>query len=92
MKKRILSIVLSLAMCLSLMPAMSLTAAAANEQPTYSGGTGTQDDPYLRPGVKFCVSVFRQSQEYARERADFVKDPHGDQGPRQPESVCAPLA
>ena len=42
------------------------------------------------PGVKFCVSVFRQSQEYARERADSVKDPHGDQRPRHPGSVCAP--
>ena len=45
--------------------------------------------PLYWPGGKFCVSVFRQSQEYALERADFVKDPHGDQRPRQPESVCA---
>ena len=45
-KKRLLSILLSLALVLGLMPGMSLTALA-DGTPAYSGGTGTEADPYL---------------------------------------------
>lgn len=44
MKKRILSCLMALALCLSLMP----TAVLADEMKTmtaYSGGNGTEDDP-----------------------------------------------
>ena len=46
MKKRILSCLMALALCLSLMP----TAVLADEMetmPAYSGGSGTEDDPWL---------------------------------------------
>ena len=48
MKKRIGSVLLALALCLSLLPA---TALAADEtvtvtMPNYSGGRGTKDDPW----------------------------------------------
>ena len=45
-KKRLLSIMLTLAMVLGMMPGMSLTAFA-DGTPAYSGGTGTEADPYL---------------------------------------------
>ena len=54
MKKRIGSVLLALALCLSLLPATALAtgenaALAADEtgtMPTYSGGSGTKDDPW----------------------------------------------
>lgn len=42
MKKRMLSIVLALALCLTFIP-----TALATGSKTFSGGTGTADDPYL---------------------------------------------
>ena len=50
MKKRILSCLMALALCLSLMP----TAVLADEMKTmtaYSGGNGTEDDPWLISSV-----------------------------------------
>lgn len=43
MKKRIGSLLLILALCFTLLP----TAAFAAEAPLFSGGTGTQQDPWL---------------------------------------------
>ena len=43
MKKRLWSILLTLALCLTLLP----TAAFAEETPSFGGGTGTQEDPWL---------------------------------------------
>ena len=50
MKKRILSCLMALALCLSLMP----TAVLADEMKTmtaYSGVNGTEDDPWLFSSV-----------------------------------------
>ncbi len=54
MKKRIGSVLLALALCLSLLPATALAAgengttppSTSTEMPTYSGGSGTADDPW----------------------------------------------
>lgn len=43
MKKRIGSLLLILALCFTLLP----TAAFAEEAPSFGGGTGTQEDPWL---------------------------------------------
>ena len=51
MKKKVLSILLALALCLSLLP----TAALADEtgtMPAYSGGNGTESDPWLISSVE----------------------------------------
>ena len=53
MKKRIGSVLLALALCLSLLPATALaegeggTTTPGAEMPTYSGGSGTAEDPWL---------------------------------------------
>ena len=44
MKKRILSVILTLTMVLSMLPAVSLTAVAADGP---WAGSGTEDAPYL---------------------------------------------
>ena len=58
MKKRIGSVLLALALCLSLLPATALAAgegdtesstttpSASEKMPAYSGGSGTKDDPW----------------------------------------------
>ncbi|MCH5352125.1 MAG: hypothetical protein J1E06_01435, partial [Acutalibacter sp.] len=43
MKRKRTSIILILALCLSLLPSVTLSASAAD----YSGGSGTESDPYL---------------------------------------------
>ena len=53
MKKRITSLLLVLAMCFAMLPTAAF--AAEDEEsimPTYSGGSGTQDDPWLISSVK----------------------------------------
>ena len=62
MKKRIGSVLLALALCLSLLPATALaedegdTESSATtpsaEMPAYSGGSGTKDDPWKISSVK----------------------------------------
>lgn len=64
MKKRIGSVLLALALCLSLLPATALaegegdtessvtTPSASEQMPTYSGGSGTKDDPWKISSVK----------------------------------------
>lgn len=55
MKKRIGSVLLALALCLSLLPATALAAgengttppSTSTKMPTYSGGSGTAEDPWL---------------------------------------------
>lgn len=63
MKKRIGSVLLALALCLSLLPATALaegeggtesgttTPSASEKKPTYSGGRGTESDPWLISSV-----------------------------------------
>lgn len=51
MKKRIGSLFLVLALCLSLMP-MTVLAEDATTMPTYSGGSGTESDPWLISSVE----------------------------------------
>ena len=55
MKKKVLSILLALALCLSLLPTAALAdetggtgaSGEAAQMPAYSGGSGTKDDPWL---------------------------------------------
>lgn len=51
MKKRIGSLFLVLALCLSLMP-MTVLAEETAAMPTYSGGSGTKDNPWLISSVE----------------------------------------
>lgn len=60
MKKRIGSVLLALALCLSLLPATALAAdgngtttpSTSTEMPAYSGGSGTKDKPWLISSVE----------------------------------------
>ena len=64
MKKRIGSVLLALALCLSLLPATALAAdedgaesgtttpSASEQMPTYSGGSGKKDDPWKISSVE----------------------------------------
>lgn len=60
MKKKILSILLALALCLSLMPTAALAdepggtgaSGEAAQMPAYSGGSGTINDPWLISSVE----------------------------------------
>ena len=64
MKKRIGSVLLALALCLSLLPATALaegegdteggttTPGASEQMPAYSGGSGTESDPWQISSVK----------------------------------------
>ena len=51
MKKRIGSLFLVLALCLSLLPITVLAEDAATAMPGYSGGSGTELDPWLISSV-----------------------------------------
>ena len=58
MKKRITSLLLVLAMCFAMLPTAAF--AADNEgstMPAYSGGSGTQDDPYLLANKQDILSL-----------------------------------
>lgn len=52
MKKRIGSVLLALALCLSLLPTAALAADETGTMPAYSGGIGTKDNPWLISSVK----------------------------------------
>lgn len=54
MKKRIGSVLLALALCLSLLPATALAEGEGDteQMPTYSGGSGTKDDPWKISSVE----------------------------------------
>ena len=60
MKKRIGSVLLALALCLSLLPATALaegegdteSSATTPNMPTYSGGSGTESEPWLISSVE----------------------------------------
>ena len=53
MKKRITSLLLVLAMCFALLPTAAFAAEdEGSTMPTYSGGSGTQDDPWLISSVE----------------------------------------
>ena len=60
MKKKVLSILLALALCLSLLPTAALAdetggtgaSGEAAQMPAYSGGSGTKDDPWLISSVE----------------------------------------
>ena len=51
MKKRILSLAMALALCLTLLPTAAL-AEGATAMPAYRGGNGTKDDPWLISSVE----------------------------------------
>lgn len=51
MKKRIGSVLLALALCLSLLPTAALAADETGTMPAYSGGSGTESDPWLISSV-----------------------------------------
>ena len=50
MKRKILSLLLSFTLCLSLLPTAAL-AEDATAMPNYNGGSGTKDDPWLISSV-----------------------------------------
>lgn len=52
MKKRIGSVLLALALCLSLLPTAALAAGETGTMPEYGGGNGTEDDPWQISSVK----------------------------------------
>ena len=53
MKKRITSLLLVLAMCFAMLPTAAFAADdEGSEIPAYSGGSGTQDDPWLISSVE----------------------------------------
>ena len=53
MKKRITSLLLVLAMCFALLPTAAFAAEdEGSTMPAYSGGSGTQDDPWLISSVE----------------------------------------
>lgn len=53
MKKRITSLLLVLAMCFAMLPAAAFAADdEGSKMPAYSGGSGTQDDPWLISSVE----------------------------------------
>ena len=51
MKKRIGSVLLALALCLSLLPTAALAADETGTMPKYSGGNGTESEPWLISSV-----------------------------------------
>lgn len=51
MKKRILSCLMAMALCLTLLPTAAL-AEDATAMPAYRGGNGTEDDPWLISSVE----------------------------------------
>ena len=53
MKKRMTSLLLVLAMCFAMLPTAAFAAEdEGNTMPAYSGGSGTQKDPWLISSVK----------------------------------------
>lgn len=55
MKRKLLSLALSFALCLTLMPGAAL--AADETAPAYGGGTGTQDDPWIIATVEDITTL-----------------------------------
>lgn len=51
MKKRIGSVLLALVLCLSLLPTAALAADETGRMPKYSGGNGTESEPWLISSV-----------------------------------------
>ena len=73
MKKRMLSIVLALALCLTFIP-----TALATGSKTFSGGTGTADDPYLISTAEdmfaLAEAVNKDSEDYEGSYFRLTKD------------------
>lgn len=58
MKKRITSLLLVLAMCFAMLPTAAFAADdEESTMPAYSGGSGTQDDPYLLANKQDILSL-----------------------------------
>lgn len=55
MKRKLLSLALSFALCLTLLPGAAL--AADETAPAYGGGTGTQDDPWIIATVEDITTL-----------------------------------
>ena len=88
MKKRIGSVLLALALCLSLLPATALAAGegdteggttmpgASEQMPAYSGGSGTESDPWQISSVKDLQMLANTINE--GKAAGFDADCTGD--------------
>ena len=88
MKKRIGSVLLALALCLSLLPATALAAdedgaesgttkpSASEQMPAYSGGSGTESDPWQISSVKDLQMLANTINE--GKAAGFDADCTGD--------------
>ena len=88
MKKRIGSVLLALALCLSLLPATALAAgdtttpSTTEQMPAYSGGSGTADDPWLISTVQNLQTLAEtvNSGKAANFDADCVDEENGIPG------------
>ena len=74
MKKRITSLLLVLAMCFAMLPTAAFAADdEGSKMPTYSGGSGTQDDPYLLANKQDILSLHDflvDNEDATLDRAD----------------------
>ena len=84
MKKRIGSVLLALALCLSLLPATALaegengtTPPSTSKMPTYSGGSGTAEDPWLISTVVDLKTLADTINTGASADFDAVGNYHG---------------
>ena len=63
MKKRIGSVLLALALCLSLLPTAALAAGETGTMPEYGGGNGTEDDPWQISSVNDLQTLANKINE-----------------------------
>ena len=74
MKKRITSLLLVLAMCFAMLPTAAFAADdEGSTMPAYSGGSGTQDDPYLLANKQDILSLHDflvDNEDATLDRAD----------------------
>ena len=79
MKKRIASAVMALILCLTLLPATALADEPGNTQmPTYSGGSGTEDDPWLISTVEDLKTLAETINSGAAAAYDAESDGAGN--------------
>ena len=75
-KKKVLSMLLCMALCLALLPT---AAFAADERPTYSGGDGTKEKPWLISSVEDLQTLQKTVNSGAAADIDADAD-HGGKG------------
>ena len=86
MKKKVLSILLALALCLSLLPTAALAdetggtgaSGEAAQMPAYSGGSGTKDDPWLISTVEDLKTLAETINSGAAAAYDAESDGAGN--------------